>query len=472
MNTNYDLTTKLLNEVKNTINKQKLIKSGDRVLVALSGGADSVFMLDALCRLRKELNIKIAAAHLNHMIRGAEADRDEAYAAELCTRLKVPFYAERIDVPQYANAEGISEELAGRNLRYDFFDRICKANGYNKIATAHNKNDKAETVLMRIIRGTGIDGLCGIKYTRGDMVIRPILDIERRDIEKYCNENALVYCTDSTNLENDYTRNKVRNELIPFIEKNFNPSVLNSLCTLADNSTEDVDFINGYAERLYKRINSPMPKRKPIVLDIKSLQMIGDSIQGRILRMAAIDVMGDNYALERVHIEILRDLMEKETGASVNLPSGLIVSVKYGWLEFVKAELVSDTKDFSYPIEIGNKLSENEVELSFEVVSPSYKRKKNQMLIDYDMLEGKKLVVRNRRIGDRMVFFKDGRRRKLKDYWIDKKLAREERAKIALLCADNEVIAIIGDRVAESYKIKDTTKKGLVVTYGADNENR
>lgn len=472
MNNNYS-SSRLINSVKNTIFTHNLINDGDAVLVALSGGADSVCLLDALCRMRKELGITVGAAHLNHMIRGREADRDEAYAAEVCTKLGVPFYAERVDVPELSKKDGISEEAAGRKARYDFFKRLCSAHGYNKIATAHNRNDKAETVIMRILRGTGIDGLAAIKYKREDGVIRPLLDVVRCDIEKYCEENNLLYCTDSTNSDTEYTRNRVREKLIPFLEENFNPSIIDTLCTLSDNAAEDSDFINGYAKRLYNRINSPVPKRKPTVLDIESLKMLDECIFNRIIRITANDVMGDNYNLERVHIESVRSLLDKKTGASVCLPENLKVSVKYGWLEFKEADGAdSDSAEFSYPVEISVSESLESMGMTFEITDAKKKIRKNQMIIDYDMIEDKEITVRNRRAGDRMVFFKDGRTRKIKDYLIDKKIPREERNRIPLLCADNKIIAIIGDRVAETYKIKENTKRGLVITYGAENENR
>ncbi len=472
MSNNESAANRLISIVKNTILKHQLISNGDAVLVALSGGADSVCMLDLLVKLKDEINIKVAAAHLNHMIRGAEADRDEAYAAELCTKLSVPFFADRVNVPEIAEKYGISEELAGRHARYDFFKKICKEKGYNKVATAHNRNDRAETLLMRVIRGTGIDGLGGIKYDRGDGVIRPILDITRCDIEKYCLESNLRYCRDSTNADNDYTRNRVRNELIPFLEEKFNPSIIDSLCALSDNSTEDAEFINGYAQRLYNRINNPAPKRKPVLLDIESLKIIQDSIKNRIIRLAAKDAMGENYSLERVHIESIIALTDKTTGAKAELPKGLLVSVKYGWLEFSKPDEDIKTADFCYKIEIGNRISNCEFELDFKVVENDFRIKENQMILDYDILKNKQLFVRNRKKGDRMVFFKDGKTKKLKKYMIDKKIPLSERDRIPLLCADNEVVAIIGDRVAETYKLKENSKRGLVLTYERNYENR
>lgn len=459
------------NKVINTIQENSLIDNGDAVLAALSGGADSVCMVSILYKLQKSLGITVAAAHLNHMIRGAEADRDEAYARELCKKYKIPFYARRTDVPEYAIKKGISEELAGRELRYEFFDELCKKHGYNKIATAHNKCDKAETVLMRVMRGTGVDGLCGIKYKR-DNIIRPVLDLSREEIESYCKENTIDYKTDSTNESTDYTRNRVRCELIPFIKEKFNPNIIDTLCSLSDNAAEDAEFINGYAERLYMRINSPMPHRKPVVLDIKSLKMLDRSIRHRMYAIASRETMNDEYKLERKHFEMTDELLEKETGAVISLPLGLKVSVKYGWLEFDTYDSVAKEAERRFCYEIEPDIYFETMDLRFEVTDVCHNLEKNQMILDYDKLEGKRLTVRNRRMGDKMVIYKDGRSRKLKDYWIDKKVPREERDNIPLLCADKEIVAIIGDRVAENHKINKESKKGLLITYGTEYENR
>lgn len=464
----------VIDAARTAIEDNALIEKGDRVLVALSGGADSVCLLSVLKKLSGELGFEVCAAHLNHMIRGAEADRDEAYAAEFCTALGVGFYAERTDVPAISKERGISEELAGRETRYAFFDRLCECHGFTKVATAHNKNDRAETVLMRMIRGTGIEGLGSIKYKR-DNIIRPLLDVERYDIEEYCRREGLKFCTDSTNADSDYTRNRVRNELMPMLRDSFNPSIIDSLCRLADNAAEDAEFINGYANRLYNRINSPLKKKKPVLLDIKSLKMVDKGIRSRLILIAARDVMGDGYRLERVHTEAVTSLLDRETGASEVLPSGLLVSVKYGWLEFITAEEEAERRvrhDFLYEIEAEDTSEIDNLGVKLCITSPEVMPSKNQMILDYDMIEGKMISIRNRRAGDKIVLFSDGRRRKLKDYWIDKKVPREERDKIPLLCVGREIAAIIGDRVAENYKIKKDTKRGLLITYGEYNENR
>lgn len=466
-----NITEKVLCTVRGTIRKNSLLFDGDSVLAALSGGADSVCMLDVLCKLKSEFNISVAAAHLNHMIRGEEADSDQRYVTKLCKAMGVKLHTKSVNVPEIAKRDGTSEELAGRNARYDFFEELSKKHGYTLVATAHNRNDKAETVLMRIIRGTGIDGLAGIKYRREDGVIRPVLDVERADIEAYCTENKLEYCTDSTNISCDYTRNRIRNELIPYLEEKFNPSLLDTICSLADNARDDADFMNSYAERLYKRINSPMPKRYPDLLDIETLKILEPAICSRVIRIALKNKMGKAYTPQKLHVEAIKSLFDKNTGACVELSGGLKAYVKYGWIE-LSTEKDKEEEAFCYEIELDNDSSCDFGELDFEITEDFKKIKKNQAVVSYDLLEDKKLFVRSRKAGDRMVFFEDGRTRKIKDYFIDKKIPRGERGKIPLLCTDREVIAIIGHRISEIYKPNNTTKKGLVITYGQGDENR
>ncbi len=473
MNSDFGITKKVLDTICDTIEKQELFKEKDSILVALSGGADSVCLLSVLFKLKEKYKIKIGAVHLNHLIRGEEAERDEGFAKEFCKKLGVKLYSQKADVKKLAKEQNISEELAGRNARYELFEKVSKSEGYDYVATAHNKNDQAETLLMRIMRGTGIDGLAGIKYKR-DNIIRPILDISRGEIEEYCKENNLEFCIDSTNSENEYTRNKVRNQLIPFIEEKFNPNIIDTLCNLADNTREDGEFLNGYAERLYRRINSPLPKRKPYIIDIESIKLIGDSIQNRIIAIAARETMGDGYKLSRCHILMIKDLLSKETGASCELPEGLKVSVKYGWLEFVNGNeaKTKSKKAFEYELLIEGELYLSQYDISFKIVEGDFKIQKGQMILNYDKMQDKKLVLRTRKFGDKIVVYKDGGSKKVKSFLIDSKVPKEERDEIPLLCADNEVIAIIGHRISENYKLNKDTKKGLVITCGKSDENR
>ena len=309
-------------KVLQTIVQYEMISRGDKVLAAVSGGADSVCMLHILNKLKESLGFELFCAHLNHGLRGEAADNDQQFVLELCKKLGIKAYSKKADVSAFALEKGLTTEEAGRKVRYDFFEELSIEYGFNKIATAHNKNDNAETVLMRIIRGTGIDGLRGIPYVRKDGVIRPILNISRNEIEEYCGENSLDFCTDATNAENDYTRNKIRNELIPYLEKEFNPGVSESLVRLAENAGDDGEFLSRYAERLYGRLKNPVPIGKAVSLHIESLNLVEKSISARVIRFAAADAVKD-IKLEKKHIDDIFELMSKGTGTAIDLPQGL-----------------------------------------------------------------------------------------------------------------------------------------------------
>lgn len=457
-----------------TIENCDMLEKGDRVLAAVSGGADSVCMLHVLNTLKDKLGFSLYCAHLNHGIRGEAAENDEKFVVSMCKNLGIKVFVEHADVLKLAEDENLTVEEAGRQARYEFFNRICEENKINKTATAHNKNDNAETVLMRILRGTGIEGLKGISYVREDGVIRPILDISRTEIEEYCAENGLSFCTDETNSHNEYTRNKIRNKIIPYIEETLGENIMGSLIRLSQNATFDADFLDRYSRRLYERLGNPMKNRKPVVLHIDSLALLERSVATRVIRIAADEALS-GIKLEKKHVEDVLRLLKRQTGAAVDLPCGLRAEVKYGWIAFENKNenTIDNTMDDSFLSEVFagesyyiDALGKN---VLFKVENPKeYKAKINETMIDYDLLADEKLFLRSRREGDRMVCFADGRTKKIKSILIDKKIPRKERNKIPLLCTQNEIVAIVGDRVSEKFKISGETERALVIVYGTD----
>ncbi len=462
-------TRKVRETVRAAIREHAMTEEGNHVLIGVSGGADSVCLLHVMNALKEEFSLTLTAVHIRHGIRGAEADRDAAFAEEFCQKLGVSFIERSVSVPELAKSEKISLETAGRLARYRCFHEIRDEIGAQAVATAHNRNDQAETVLMRILRGAGISGLAGIRYVRPDGVIRPLLDVSRAEIEAYCLENDLHYCIDSTNLEDDCTRNKIRHLLLPMLEKEFNPNILGTLSVLAANMREDGDFIDGYAARLYRRIGNPSPKKEPVVLDIESLRMLAPSIATRLLKMAAQKVMGREYLVGRQHWEAVRQLLDKETGAKVILPQGLNVTVRYGWLAFAPEQAKEPLPE---PIEVacGNSYSFGAWHIRFDEAEAGQTIKKNQMVLDTEKLSGMRLVLRTRRNGDRIAVFADGREKKLKNFMIDQKIPNHIRDTLPLLCSDDQVLAVIGCRVAEPYKGDIKQRRGLVVTYDTTDE--
>ncbi|MBQ9757671.1 MAG: tRNA lysidine(34) synthetase TilS [Clostridia bacterium] len=462
----------VLKKVFETVCEHNMINRGERILAAVSGGADSVCMLHVLNALKTSLGFSIYCAHLNHGLRGEAADRDERFVVELCGKLDIPVFTKTVDVRAFAEKEKLTLEEAGRVLRYEFFDELSKRHRIEKIATAHNKNDNAETVLMRVFRGTGIDGLCGISYRREDGVIRPLLDTRRYEIEEYCRENNLSFCTDETNNENEYTRNKIRNELLPYLAENFNSDIVDSLFRLSENAKEDGEFLSGYARRLYERLRGPISSKKPVMLHIESLSMVSRSIASRVVRIAADEAV-KGAKLEKKHIDDIFILMTKETGARLSLPKGLVAEVQYGWLTFSDSEqkikALADDKFFFTEVSPGDTVFVQNLEKNIYLKTEdarTYKCKINEQALDYDKLGGRVLFLRSRRDGDRMVCFSDGRTKKIKNILIDGKVPRSDRDKILLLCTGDEVLAIVGSRVSEKYKTTKETERALVIRYG------
>ena len=216
-----------------------MFSEGDKVIVAVSGGPDSISLLHLLHSVKEELHISLVVAHINHCLRGDESDKDEAYVKEICKELKIQHYVRRADIHSIAEKNCVSCETAGREVRYEFFSELLKELNADKIALAHNANDQAETVLMRIMRGTGMEGLVGIKPIRDKIFIRPLINIKREDIEKYCLENHLEPRLDKSNMENIYNRNKVRLELIPYIQENFNKDIISTINRLSSTINKD-----------------------------------------------------------------------------------------------------------------------------------------------------------------------------------------------------------------------------------------
>ena len=242
---------KMKEKVLETIKNYKLIVDGDKIVLGVSGGPDSISMLNILNEIKnkKLIDFEIVVAHINHMIR-KEAIEDEEYVKKYCEKQNIKYYIKRIDVQEIANTKKIGTEEAGRNVRYDFFEEILKKTNSNKIAIAHNKNDKIETIIMNVLRGSGISGLKGIEPIRDNKYIRPLIECERTEIEKYCEENKLEPRIDRTNFENEYTRNKIRNIAIPYIKQEFNPNITETINRLSEVIREEDSYMNKIAQEI------------------------------------------------------------------------------------------------------------------------------------------------------------------------------------------------------------------------------
>ena len=272
---------KLLEQVKNNIYTYNLIEDKDIIVIGLSGGPDSIFLIHALSALKpviekeKKITYRLHAAHINHKIR-EEAGYDENLAMEYATALGVPFHVLEIDVEAEAKKLKIGTEECGRRVRYDFFNKVKEELNATKIAVAHNAGDNAETIMLNFLRGAGIQGLSGMEYINKD-IIRPILDIDKKDILEYLDENKIPYAIDKTNLENDYTRNKVRNDLLKKIEKEFNPNIITALNRMAKINKQDNEIILNAVETAYNNLGVKKDKDE-IAIDTRKFNEYSDAM--------------------------------------------------------------------------------------------------------------------------------------------------------------------------------------------------
>ena len=312
-----------------TIKKFNMIDENDLIVVAVSGGPDSMALLNALLNFKEMLKFNIVVAHVNHMIR-AVADEETTYVKEFCDKNNIQCFIKKIDVVKKAELEKISTEEAGRNARYEFFDEVFKINNATKIAIAHNANDNAETVIMNIIRGTGVSGLKGIEPVRDNKYIRPLIDVKRAEIEAYCEEKNLNPKYDESNNENIYTRNKVRNLLIPYLKKEFNPSIVDAINRLSDLAGQENDYIeqtvNGFFDKICEIKNDEI-----IVLNLKKFNLLDNFIKSKILLLSVHNLFNTTKGVEKKHIEDVIKLCEKNVGNKYLTPNkNLKIAVNKG----------------------------------------------------------------------------------------------------------------------------------------------
>ena len=414
----------LAEKVKKFISSNSLISDGESLLVAFSGGADSMCLLHIL----KSLSYNVSAAHLNHMLRGIEADRDEKIAEDFCKKYNIPFFSEKIDIADIAKRTGVSEETAGREERYKFFNRIASENNIDKIVTAHNKNDNAETVLMHFLRGSGTTGLAGISACR-DNIIRPLLNCSRKEIEDYCNENFLSFVTDSTNLKAVYTRNKVRLELIPYLE-GYNKNIISSLQNLSEIMTLDKLYFEEKVSKLVGNSTS-IPAYK--------LFPLNDAVLYRVVIGLAKNA---GFSCEFKHIKKICDLLKAgTTGKQIHCPGG--------FFEFSSGLLSAFTDfsaDFCYNIK-----PDSVIELeNYKVFTSDTPLSDNFIIIPKD----EDVQLRSRKSGDKIKV--RGMTKKVSDIFIDKKIPANLRNKYPILTLNDEILCIFD--IEKSDIIKNSEK--------------
>ncbi len=435
------------------IRRNRLFAPGDRVIVALSGGADSVCLLVVLNELKETLGLELKAVHVHHGLRGKEADRDRDYSGELADKLGVAFSCVQVDAALYAMEQGMSVEEAGRHLRYQIFEKECQDFSGAKIAVAHHKDDQAETILYNLFRGTGLKGLGGMRPVR-DNIVRPLLCVGRAEILAYLEENGISYCEDSTNAQTDYVRNRIRTMLLPEIREQVNKRAGENILHAGDMAAQADAYLEKQAEGILKTWGvwetDESAAEAGRGVEVNALLSEDDIIKNYVIRNMIRCVNDSMKDITMTHVESAAALLFGSDCRQVDLPCGLIAVRAAGklWIKKRKqADAVDKEKEIPLP------------ELDFKV----FPYKKGQEIpkngytkwFDYDKIKCA-LSVRYRETGDYMTLAGGGRKT-IKSFMIDEKVPKKEREKIPLVAEGSHVLWVIGYRISEYYKITDDT---------------
>ncbi len=445
---------KIEQKVIKLVDENKLIDRNDKVLVALSGGPDSVFLLYLLKKFKRRFNLSVGAIHVNHKIRGNAADEDERFCSKLCSDLNIEFFACSADVKEYALQNKISIEEAGRIIRYKKFEEYSFKYGYTKIATAHNSGDNAETVLLNLIKGTGLKGVAGIPLKRGN-IIRPVLNLSKAEITKYLEENRIGYRIDSTNAENEFQRNYIRNKIIPLIKDRLNPQIEETLF----NSSEIFRNILFLTEKKINRYLSSVIKfiDNKLYISILKLSEIEKELRGEIIKAS----LERNFSIQISFNDVKKVifLLESEAGKKVQLSNSLSAVRERDNITIFKNVI---TQEFpAVRIETGERIKINGKYLVIEPVDKmpeSYTGKGSIEYISADGLDDN-FVLRRWRPGDRFYPLGMKGSKKLSDFLTEQKIEPTLKNKQLVLTNNERIVWVVGLRLDNRFKIQKNTKK-------------
>lgn len=449
----------MLRKVREYIREEKLLEPGKKVLLGVSGGPDSMALLHIMHKLTAEMDLGLAALHLNHGLR-PEAAAEEEFAREHCRNWGIDFYSRQADIRARALQEKKTLEEAGRDCRYRYFFEQLEELQADYIATAHHQDDQAETVLLHLLRGSGLKGLRGI-MPRKDQLIRPLLALSKAEIIHYLDENQIPYCLDQSNNDLRFLRNRIRRELIPYLQKTYNPRIMESLNQLAGIARDENDYLE---KQLHFSWDKLLLRQEPglIILDKKALGEEHPALQKRLILEALARLRGESgWELKDVQ-RILRLLYQSGSSKYIQLRQGLRVSSVYRELHFTNRPFREGS--FCYPISVPGRLSIPETGENYiiELGQPATFQPGLSSCLDYDKLK-QPLFLRSRQPGDR--FQPSGMKgsKKVKDYFIDIKLPREQRARVPLLTSGKNVYAIVGYRVSRLAEVDTESQRVLII---------
>jgi tRNA(Ile)-lysidine synthase len=468
---------KLLRTVTQTIEENAMVQPGDSILVAVSGGPDSVALIHILDALAPILSVRLAIAHLNHGLRLQESERDAEFVASLARNLKLPLYLEKKDVRGYRDRHKLSPEEAARQVRYAFFSQVAEKNGFTKIAVGHHLDDNAELVLMFFLRGSGSLGLSGIPPVRGARIIRPLINIQRSEIIEYLDGRNLQYVSDTTNTNRSYLRNKIRHDLIPQLSSTYNPKIVDTLHRLASIARSEESWMRELIEPIFESALVSQ-HADSVRLSLDAVEVIPIAARRRLIRKAIYELKGDLRRITFSHIDAVVRLALKgpDTGC-IDLPNRIRIQRNHKTLIILKDKQglrsrVNDVNpavcaDYEYRItkpgvvlikEAGINLKL--AEIGIEEISDLGCAGQRVAFFDINKLKFP-LVVRNFRPGDRFSPLGVAGTQKVKKFFINNKIPKEERAKCPLFVSEGKIVWVAGHRLDNSVKVDAGTRKVL-----------
>lgn len=465
-----------MDRVLEYIQENQMIEAGDKIIVGVSGGPDSVCLLFLLKRYKKMLDISLAVVHMEHGIRGKESAEDAAFVENLCRDWEIPFFLYRKDVPKLSREWKCSEEEAGRRVRYEAFEEVRERIGAEKIAVAHNQDDQAETILFHLARGSGLLGLTGIQPVRG-RIIRPLLCLSRAEIEEILEKEGLLSRTDATNREIEYTRNRIRLHILPLLREELNTKASEHIARTGEMLSSIEDYMISQAALEAKQLMQE--KNGLLYLDRRALHDKHEAMKDYILRCCLMRALGgDLHNISFVHIADLKRLCDNQSGRRLNLPRGLAAYTENDMLVIGPREALVHYSCFKMRdtyCSQGGGLSitlpdKGEVWYGKYHILTALEPYKNEIIpekmytkwFDYDTIKNT-VQIRSRMEGDYLTVTADGKRKTLKKYLIDEKIPAGERGGLCLLADESHILWVIGHRISEAYKVTEKTQRVLKV---------
>jgi tRNA(Ile)-lysidine synthase len=472
---NQERKTTLEQRVLRYMRKNRLVEAGQKVLVAVSGGPDSVCLLHTLFHLQSELGISLHIAHLDHQLRGEESEADARYVAEMARQLGLPAAIEKRDAAAYAGAHRLSSEEAAREVRYSFLAQTAREVGAERVAAGHTLNDQVETILLHIIRGTGTTGLGGLLPCH-DMqfsgcrltLIRPLLEVRREETEEYCAQLQLEPCLDASNLSLSPLRNRVRHELLPFLQ-GYNPAIFESLLRISRIARDDRAFLDRASDQAWQE--SVQREGRAFIFSKKAFRSLAPAMQRHLLRRTIEELLGTLKDIEARHIEEILAALSKPAGRRITLPEGLVFGIEYDrcWLGFNPQDLVPLPElNGAYDLQIPGRTVipgwriEAKVGPYIPGETPAGVGKTDGFSACFDMDRvGDKIIVRARRRGDRFQPLGLGRTKKVGEFMLDARIPRDWRSRVPVLSTPEQIIWVAGWRIDERVKVTSETRTVL-----------